>query len=65
MQIVCHEHDVTFYYLCLFTKLLWPTWMLHGFTASGLTETKYISACEAAHIGHVDERYISRGNSQD
>ena len=56
---------MTFYYLFLFTKSLLPTRMVHGFTASGLTETKYITACEAAHIGHVDERYISRGNSQD
>ena len=56
---------MTFYYLFLFTKSLLPTRMVHGFTASGLTETKYITACEAAHIGHADERYISRGNSQD
>jgi len=52
--------------ICFFlTKSLLPTRMVHGFTASGLTETKDITACEAAHNGHVDERYISRGNSQD
>ena len=57
---------MTFHYLLFFfTKSLLPTRMVHGFTASGLTETKYITACGAAHNGHVDERYISRGNSQD
>ena len=33
--------------------------VLHGFISSGLTETQYISACKAARIGNVDERYIT------
>lgn len=35
--------------------------VLHGFISSGLTETQYVSACKAAHIGNVDERYINTG----
>ena len=37
--------------------------MVHGFTCSGLTETQYINSCQAARIGHVEQQYISTGNS--
>ena len=42
-------------------QMCFPVRMVHGFTSSGLTETQYTTACEAAHIGHVDEKYISTG----
>ena len=35
--------------------------MIRGFTSCGLLESQYISSCNAANIGHVDEKYIHNG----
>ena len=45
--------------LCKLTLVSFLFGVLHGFISSGLTETQYVSACKAAHIGNVDERYIT------
>ena len=47
--------------LCKLTLVSFLFRVLHGFISSGLTETQYASACKVAHIGNVDERYITTG----
>ena len=45
--------------LCKLTLVSFLFRVLHGFISSGLTETQYVGACKAAHIGNVDETYIT------